>query len=187
MRLHRVWHELRAGSLELIAIGQAGRPVRFESATQGPADLAPIPLVTARSERDTAIPETVIRFIASLKATLGEQVSDVRTSERLTESAACLVAPQTGMDRQLERLLARSGRPGSAAEPVLEINPHPDLITAPSALREHDQALKKDAVHLLLDQTRIPHGELPSDAEAFAHLLAGWSGGPCPEGAEFAR
>ena len=58
-------------------------------------------------------------------------VSDVRASERLTESAVCLVAPESGMDRQLERLLARSRaarcrRP----KPILEINPRHDLIVA---------------------------------------------------------
>jgi len=86
--------------------------VPIKSATRGAADLAPIPLMEARSERDTATPEAVTRFIASLKAALGEQVSDVRASERLTESAVCLVAPETGMDRQLERLLARAGGSG---------------------------------------------------------------------------
>ena len=62
------------------------------------------------------------RFIAALKATLGDQVSDARASERLTESAVCIVAPETGLDRQLERILAPSGQVGSAAKPILEIN-----------------------------------------------------------------
>ena len=43
-----------------------------------------------------------------MKATLGDAVADVRASERLTESAVCLVAPESGMDRQLERILARA-------------------------------------------------------------------------------
>jgi molecular chaperone HtpG len=126
-----------------------GKP--FKSATQGAADLAHIPLVEARSEGDRAASEEVTRFIASLKATLGELVSDVRASERLTESAVCLVAPESGMDRQLERLLARAGKLGSAAKPVLEINPHHDLIAALAGLKEDVQALKEDIAYLLLD------------------------------------
>jgi molecular chaperone HtpG len=146
-----------------------GKP--FKSTTQGAADLAHIPLVEARSEGDTSTTEAVTRFIASLKATLGEQVSDVRASERLTESAVCLVAPETGMDRQLERLLARAGRLGSAAKPVLEINPHHDLITALARLGDDNQALVEDAAHLLLDEARILDGELPADAKVFAQRL----------------
>ena len=45
-------------------------------------------------------------FVEAVKAILGDQVADVQLSERLTESAMCLVAPESGMDRQLERLLA---------------------------------------------------------------------------------
>ena len=75
------------------------------------------------------------------------------------------------MDRQLERLLARAGRLGSAAKPVLEINPHHDLITAVASLREDDQALKEDAAYLLLDEARILDGELPYHPMAFAEQL----------------
>ena len=112
------------------------------------------------------------RFIAGVKATLGEQVSDVRASERLTESAVCLVAPESGMDRQLERILARAGQFGSAAKPILELNPHHELIVALANLGEDEQTLREDAAHLLLDEARILDGELPADAKAFSQRLA---------------
>ena len=58
---------------------------------------------------------------ATVKLALGERVSDVRASQRLTDSAACLVAGGRGPDRELERLLARHNRsPG--AKPILELN-----------------------------------------------------------------
>jgi molecular chaperone HtpG len=98
-----------------------GKP--FKSVTQGAADLTLIPLIEGEDGSEAGAPEAVTSFIATLKATLGEAVSDVRASERLTESAVCLVAPESGMDRQLERLLARAGQLPSAAKPVLEINP----------------------------------------------------------------
>ena len=59
-----------------------------------------------------------------MKAALGERVSEVRASQRLTDSAACLVAGGRGPDRELERLLARQNR-GSGAKPILEINMRP--------------------------------------------------------------
>ena len=108
-------------------------------------------------EQGTA-PEAVAPFIAAVKAALGDAVSDVRASERLTESAVCLVAPESGLDRQLERLLARSGQLGSAAKPVLELNPRHELIAALAALGEDERALREDAAHLLLDEARILDG-----------------------------
>jgi molecular chaperone HtpG len=147
-----------------------GKP--FKSVTHGAADLALIPLIEAKENAGAPATEAVTRFIQSVKATLGESVSDVRASERLTESAVCLVAPETGMDRQLERLLARAGQLGSAAKPILEINPRHDLIVALANLGDAEQALREDAAHLLLDEARILDGELPADARAFSQRLA---------------
>jgi molecular chaperone HtpG len=89
----------------------------------------------------------------------------VRVSERLTESAVCLVAPETGLDRQLERLLARAGQGGSAAKPILEVNPDHDVIGALANLPEEQQDLREDVAHLLLDEARILDGELPARSE----------------------
>src|SRR3546814_19891936 len=78
-----------------------------------------------RSTRtDTLFPYTTL-FRSGV---LGDEVSDVRASERLTESPVCLVAPDNAMDRQLEKLLAGAGRLDNAAKPVLEITPRHDLI-----------------------------------------------------------
>ncbi|MBJ6127207.1 molecular chaperone HtpG [Microvirga splendida] len=147
-----------------------GKP--FKSVTQGAADLAQIPLTEAQENAGAPAPEAVTRFIQSVKATLGEAVADVRPSERLTESAVCLVASETGMDRQLERLLARAGQLPSAAKPVLEINPRHDLVVALANLGESKPTLREDAAHLLLDEARILDGELPADAKAFSQRLA---------------
>jgi molecular chaperone HtpG len=147
-----------------------GKP--FKSVTQGAVDLALIPPTEPKSESDPTATEAVTRLIASVKAVLDEQVSDVRASERLTESAVCLVASESGMDRQLERLLARAGQLGSPAKPILEINPHHELIVALARLGDDEQSLRDDAAHLLLDEARILDGELPADAKAFSQRLA---------------
>ena len=94
-----------------------------------------------------------------MKTTLGDAVSDVRASERLTDSAVCLVAPETGIDRQLERLLAGAGRLKAAAKPILEINPRHELIASLAKLGDDEKALKEDAAHLLFDEARVLDGE----------------------------
>ena len=95
----------------------------------------------------------------------------MRASERLTESAVCLVAPEHGMDRQLEKLLAGAGRLDATAKPVLEINPRHALIARLGAADDADPTLREDAAHLLFDEARIADGELPVDPRAFSARL----------------
>ena len=150
-----------------------GKP--FKSVTQGMAELSLIP--SEEGDAPAGQPSAEVDgFIAYLKGVLGEEVSDVRASERLTESAVCLVAPDNAMDRQLEKLLAGAGRLDNAAKPVLEINPRHDLITKLGTLAE-DSELREDAAWLLLDEARIVDGELPSDPRAFSARLARLIGG----------
>ena len=147
-----------------------GKP--FKSVTQGAADLTLIPRLDAK---DAPTPETdaaVTTFLAFVKDTLGEAVSDVRASDRLTDSAVCLVAPETGPDRQLEKLLAGAGRIKTAAKPILEINPRHDIIATLASLSDDDRAFKQDAAQLLFDQALILDGEHPTDARKFCERLA---------------
>ncbi|WCM25051.1 molecular chaperone HtpG [Sphingomonas sp. QA11] len=145
-----------------------GKP--FKSVTQGLADLSLIPLADGEQPA-VAASDAVNGFIAFVKETLGDAVSDVRVSDRLIESAACLVAPEHGMDRQLEKLLAGAGRLDTAAKPVLEINPHHALVEKLSAVDGSDEVIRADAAHLLFDEARIADGELPVDPRAFSARL----------------
>lgn len=97
-------------------------------------------------------------------------VADVRASDRLTESPACLVAPESGYDRQLEKILAGAGQLASTSKPVLELNADHALVKA-MAGAQHTPALQNDAIHLLYDQARILDGEKPADARAFAERM----------------
>jgi Molecular chaperone, HSP90 family len=145
---------------------------KFKSVTQGAADLALIPLLDAKDEAKPETNETVTQFIAFVKATLGDAVSDVRASDRLTDSAVCLVASEHGPDRSLEKLLQGSGRVVSTAKPILEINPHHSLVAALAQLGDDEKSFKEDAAHLLYDEARVLDGERPSDAKSFSDRLA---------------
>ena len=145
---------------------------KLRSVTQGAADLAQIPLPDAKDDDKPAANEGVSQFIAFVKTTLGEAVSDVRASDRLTDSAVCLVASEHGPDRSLEKLLAGSGRVVSATKPILEINPRHSLVTALAGLGEDEKSFKEDAAHLLYDEARVLDGERPTDAKSFSDRLA---------------
>jgi len=146
-----------------------GKP--FKSVTQGMADLDLIPLPEGQDAPAPASDE-VGAFIGFVKATLGDAVADVRPSDRLTESAVCLVASDQGMDRRLEMLLAKAGQLPAAARPVLEINPRHALIARLAALGESEGSLREDAAHLLFDEARIADGEPPVDPRGFSARLA---------------
>jgi molecular chaperone HtpG len=147
-----------------------GKP--FKSVTQGAADLAAIPLTDAREAPTPELQDSVKKFLAFIKNTLGETVAEVRVSDRLTDSAVCLVAPDSGPDRALEKLLAGAGRLTAASKPILEVNPRHELVVALAALGEDERAFKEDAAHLLLDEARVLDGERPADARAFSARLA---------------
>ena len=143
----------------------------FKSVTQGTADLTLIPRIDAKEEPPSQTDEAVTNFVAFIKETLGEAVSDVRVSDRLTDSPVCLVAPETGLDRQLEKLLAGAGRLKVTAKPILEINPRHAIVVALASLGEDDLAFKQDAAHLLFDEARVLEGERPADARMFSDRL----------------
>jgi len=149
--------------------GFDGKPLK--SVTQGAADLALIPRLDAAETPAPALSEPVKEFLGFLKAALGEAVAEVRASDRLTDSPVCLVAPDKGPDRALERLLAGAGRLTSATKPVLEVNPRHELIAALAALGEADRAFKEDAAHLLFDEARLLDGDRPADARSFSDRL----------------
>ncbi|QFI70120.1 Chaperone protein HtpG [Sinorhizobium alkalisoli] len=146
-----------------------GRP--FKSITQGAADLAAVAKENTTAASPAASP-SVTDFVAFAKATLGEAVSDVRISDRLTESAVCLVAPEHGPDRQLQKMLQGAGRIDDTAKPILEINPGHALIAALAAGPSDDQTFREDAVKLLFDQARVLDGDKPEDPRAFAERLS---------------
>jgi molecular chaperone HtpG len=145
-----------------------GKP--FKSVTQGGADLSLIPLPEGAAGGQAEASDEVAAFLSFVKETLGNVVSDVRASDRLTDSAVCLVATESGLDRQLEKLLASAGQSPSVAKPILEVNPSHQQIARLAALGI-DDPMRADAAQLLFDEARIVDGEQPLDPRAFADRL----------------
>jgi molecular chaperone HtpG len=142
----------------------------FKSITQGLADLDQVAKVDGDTGEKKPASAEVDAFIGFAKEKLAAEVSDVRVSDRLTESAACLVASEHGYDRQLEKLLQGAGRLQTAAKPVLELNPEHSLVKAVADVE--DQAFREDAAWLLLDEARILDGDKPANPRDFADRLS---------------
>jgi molecular chaperone HtpG len=146
------------------ALDFEGKPLK--SLSQGDIDFGPIPLLEEKKEDKDKPAADEDAIVAVIKDTLGERVSDVRASQRLTSSASCLVAGGEGPDRALERLLAQQNR-GALTKPILEINMRHPLVTAIATAKD----AQKDLSFLLLEQAQILEGELPEDPAAFAGRL----------------
>jgi molecular chaperone HtpG len=143
-----------------------GKPLK--SLSQGDVDFSNIALIDKEEEPAASADEASI--IKAVKEALGDKVAEVRASQRLTESAACLVASAQGRDRELERLLARQNRGG--AKPILELNMRHELVKALDAAQSGGrQEEVGDIAALLLDQAHILDGEIPADPAAFARRL----------------
>src|SRR6185312_9044027 len=102
----------------------------FKSATRGGAYLDKIALPEDKKDADEKPepPAKLGSLIAIFKLALGEAVKDVRSSERLTDSAVCLVADEGDIDMHLERLLKAHRQLDTTAKRILEINPRHRLI-----------------------------------------------------------
>jgi len=152
------------------ALGFEGKP--FKSVTQGTADISNVPLLEGETAPSNETSAEVATLIAYMKQTLAESVEDVRASDRLAESAACLVAPAYGRDRRLEQILAQGGM-GSISKPVLEINPSHPLVSALAGryAKGGDKTLVEDAAWLIHDEARVADGEPPIDASLFIERL----------------
>jgi molecular chaperone HtpG len=142
-----------------------GKPLK--SLSQGDIDFSLIPLLEDKADdnKDDSGADQATT-IALIRDALGERVSDVRASQRLTSSASCLVAGGDGRDRQLERLLAMQNK-APITKPVLEVNMRHPLVAAVAT--SGDAA--SDLSLLLLEQAQILDGELPEDPAAFAGRL----------------
>jgi molecular chaperone HtpG len=149
----------------------------FRSLTRGAADLSKIEAADDKVEaaESAAVPGAELAtLIAVLKTRLGDRVKDVRPSERLTESAVCLVADEHGMDMRLERFLKQHQQLEELSRRILEINPRHELIRqmASRAADESQRGALGDLAELLLDQARIVEGEPLPDPGAFSRRMS---------------
>jgi molecular chaperone HtpG len=150
-----------------------GKP--FKSATRAGAELGDIPLAAGKVDATPpAEAGKIDSLIALLKLTLKDDVKDVRVTERLTDTAVCLVSDEGDMDIRLERMLKQHRQLETATKRILEINPRHQLIKALADLggAEAGGTRLADAAWLLLDQARILEGEQLPDPGAFSRRLS---------------
>ena len=98
-----------------------------------------------------AAPEGIDAFVAAVKTALGEEVADVRVTDRLVDSAVVLSAGGAGPDLQMQRLLRRAGR--TIARPALECY---ELLVDPATPHQVRVTVLAALTYLLLPLDLIP-------------------------------
>jgi molecular chaperone HtpG len=106
-------------------------------------------------------------IVKKLKELLGDRVSDVRVSARLTDSPACIVLDEHDMGLAMQRLLKQAGHDVPASKPILEINPAHALVKR----LETDSAHAADLAALLLDQAQLLEGVALDDPAAYVRRV----------------
>lgn len=146
----------------------------FKSVTRGGADLSKIKGEDKDESQGKADESDLGPLVAAVKLALGETVKDVQASDRLTDSAVCLVAGEGDMDIHMERILRAHKQLNDAAPRILELNPKHALIKglADKAKADAKAPALEDAAWLLLDQARILEGEPVSDPVEFARRMS---------------
>jgi molecular chaperone HtpG len=108
------------------------------------------------------------KLIEKIKKVLESKVKDVRVTNRLTNSPACLVADEHDMGLNLERILQASGQAVPQSKPILEINiEHPLVIKLSAAEGEQFE----DWSRILFDQALLSEGGHLEDPAGFVHRL----------------
>jgi molecular chaperone HtpG len=92
-------------------------------------------------------------LLERLREQLGSRVEDVRITDRLTESPACIAIGEHDMGEQMRRIMAAAGQPVPDSKPVFEINAEHPLIGRLAT--EQDAQRFEDLAQILFDQASL--------------------------------
>jgi molecular chaperone HtpG len=100
---------------------------------------------------------------------LGDEVEEVRATNRLTDSPACLVVGEQDMGAQMRRIMEAAGQAVPDSKPILEINPTHPLIKRLDADSDEDRFA--DLTRIVFDQANLAEGGQLTDPAAYVERL----------------
>jgi len=149
-----------------------GKPL--QSVTKGDLDLGAL-ADEAEKKQQEEVAEGFKDVIGRIKTALGDRVSDVRVTHRLTDSPACLVAGEHDLGAHFERLLKAAGQKTPGSKPIFEVNPQHALVQR--LKDEQDDARFGEWTQILFDQALLSEGGSLEDPAGFvARVNQMWLG-----------
>ena len=144
------------------------KDISFQSITKENLDLSDLES-SEEKEKKEKLSEESKNLIERLKASIGDNVKEIRTTARLTNSPACLVSAGDEMSSQMIKLMEAAGQKIPEAKGVLEINPEHEIIK--SMDKEQDEEKFKEWSKLLLAQAQLSERGSLKDPSEFINSL----------------
>jgi molecular chaperone HtpG len=141
---------------------------RFKDAARGDLELGTLEGEADRKRREEELKESK-GLLKRVKDAVGERISEVRVSTRLTDSAACLVLGESDLGAGMRKILAAAGQKLPESKPALELNVGHPLVKHLDGLA--DAARFKELALLLYEQAELAEGgQLANPAEFVQRL-----------------
>jgi molecular chaperone HtpG len=129
------------------------------------------PKVEQTEEEKKEVEEKFEDITKKIKEILGESVTDVRVTNRLSESPSCVVKDAGDAQmQQMAQMMKAMGQEMPETAPILEINPDHEIVTKLNGVS--DDSMVSDVSWVLLDQAKLSEGMEITDAVQFAQRLS---------------
>ncbi len=115
------------------------------------------------------VAEELKPLLERVKAAMSDVVSEVRITDRLTDSPACVVVAEHDMGAQMRRLLEQAGQKVPDSKPIFELNPDHPLVK--KLEKESGDERFSDLAHILFDQANLAEGAQLQDPAAYVQRL----------------
>ncbi|MBA6391875.1 molecular chaperone HtpG [Colwellia sp. BRX10-3] len=141
---------------------------QLQSVTRGGLDLGDMDDAETK-EAQEKLEQEFDSVVTRIKAALEGKAKDVKLSQRLTDSPACIVADEHDMSSQMMKLMQSVGQEVPDSLPIFEINAEHDLIK--HVAQEQDDAQFKQWAEVLFEQAMLAErGSLKDPATFVARL-----------------
>ncbi|MCL1146706.1 molecular chaperone HtpG [Shewanella marinintestina] len=108
-------------------------------------------------------------LVKRVKDSLGDKVSEVKVTTRLTDTPACVVAGEGEMSTQMIKLMQAAGQDVPESKPTFELNPEHPLVARLND--EQDEQQFAQWSELLLQQALLSEKGSLADPSAFIKLM----------------
>jgi len=137
----------------------------FKDVTRGDLDLAD---GEASQKIEAELTKEQKQALKRAKRVLRDKVDEVRMSDRLKESAACLVLGEQDLGFQMRELLKATGHDAPDTAPSLELNPNHPIV---GLLARSEGQRFEDLCWMLLEQATLIEGQPLEDPTSFVRRL----------------
>lgn len=124
----------------------------LQNIAKGAVDLDDLTDETEKEQAKQA-EENLKPIVEKLKSVLSGRAKDVKVSNRLVDSPACLVVGEGELSPQMVQMLKQMGQPVPESKPTLEVNPHHPLIQKLETSEQFD-----DLAQVVFDQAVLADG-----------------------------